>query len=200
MAVSRRGFLSRALLGTAGLAAAGSVPLALRRTRLRPLPPGRPLRFFTPREFSIFAAVADRIVPQLSADQPTVEELDVPGKADELLSRADPDTQHDFRQLLALFDSALAAFLLDGRPTPFTELSPDAQDRALAQWRTSRLPLRRSGFQGLSRLSLALYYSDPRSYPGVGYPGPPLLMRADGTAVGGTAEERAAATHTGGVK
>ena len=142
MAVSRRGFLSRALLGTAGLAAAGSVPLALRRTRLRPLPPGRPLRFFTPREFSIFAAVADRIVPQLSADQPTVEELDVPGKADELLSRADPDTQHDFRQLLALFDSALAAFLLDGRPTPFTELSPDAQDRALAQWRTSRLPLR----------------------------------------------------------
>jgi hypothetical protein len=191
--VTRRGFLKRTLLGTAALAAAGAVPLALRRTRLRPLPAGASLRFFTPAEYAIFAAVADRIVPKLSPDQPTAEEVGVPLKADELLSRADASTRHDFKQLLGLFDNALASALLDGRLEPFTQASPEAQDRALAQWRTSRLPLRRSGFQGLSRLSLALYYSDPRTYAGVGYPGPPLLLRADGTAVGGTPEERAAA-------
>ncbi|MHB8419346.1 MAG: gluconate 2-dehydrogenase subunit 3 family protein [Myxococcales bacterium] len=193
MAVTRRGFLKRTLLGTAALAAAGGVPLALRRTRLRPLPPGLSLRFFTLEEYAIFAAVADRIVPKLAPDQPTAEELSVPAKADALLSRADPDTRRDFKQLLGLFDNALASLLLDGRATPFTRASPAEQDRALSRWRQSRLPLRRSGFQGLSRLASALYYSDARSYAGVGYPGPPLLMRPDGTAVGGTAAERAAA-------
>jgi hypothetical protein len=192
MAVGRRGFLKRTLLGTAVLAAAGAVPLALRKGAGRPLPPGAELLFFTPTEYGVFAAVADRIVPKIDPGQPTAGEVGVALKADHLLSRADPDTRHDFKQLLGLFDNALASFVLDGRARPFTRLSPDEQDQALRQWRDSRLPLRRSGFQGLERLSLAIYYSDPKTYAGIGYPGPPLLVRKDGSVVGGTPDQRAA--------
>jgi hypothetical protein len=46
--------------------------------------------------------------------------------------------------------------------------------------------VRRSGFQALQRLSLAMAYSDPRTYEGIGYPGPPVLLRPDGSQVGGT--------------
>jgi hypothetical protein len=192
MAVGRRGFLKRTLLGSAAIAVAGAVPLALRKGADRPLPPGAKLAFFSPAEYAVFAAVADRIVPKIDPDQPTPEQLGVALKADRLLSRADADTRHDFKQLLGLFDNALASFVLDGRARPFTRLSDEDQDLALRQWRDSRLPLRRSGFQGLERLSLALYYSDPQTYAGIGYPGPPLLPRKDGSVVGGTASQRAA--------
>jgi hypothetical protein len=192
MAVSRRGFLKRTLLGSALLAAAGAVPLALRKGIDRALPADAKLVFLTPAEFSVFAAVADRVVPKLDPGQPSAGELGVALKVDQLLSRADADTRHDFKQLLGLFDNALAAFVLDGRTRPFTQLPPDEQDEALRQWRDSRLPLRRSGFQSLQRLSLALYYCDPLSYEGIGYPGPPLLARKDGTVVGGTEAQRAA--------
>jgi hypothetical protein len=177
--MDRRVFLKRTLLGGAALAIAGAVPLALRRTRLIPIP--EPLRFFTEREYAIFSAVADRVVQgPLSARQLRVTE-----KTDALMAAADPDSQRDLRQLLALFDNALAAFVFDGRLQTFTELDPAAQDRALVQWRDSRLAVRRSGFQALQRLSLAMAYSDPRTYEGIGYPGPPVLVRPDGTTVGG---------------
>ncbi|MHB1846081.1 MAG: gluconate 2-dehydrogenase subunit 3 family protein [Deltaproteobacteria bacterium] len=191
MPVTRRGFLKRSLLGGASLALAGSLPLALRRTALRALP-SEPLRLFNPAEYSVLAAIADRVVPVTRPGEPSAQEIGVAQKADALLSRADRDTQNDFKQLLGLFDSALAAFLLDGRTRPFTALSPTEQDRALAQWRDSRLPLRRSGFQALQRLCAALYYSDPRTAQTVSYPGPPLLARADGSVVGGTAADRKA--------
>ena len=192
MALDRRRFLKRTLAGAGIVLGAGGLPLALRATRLRPLPPGAALRCFTPAEYSIVADVADRMLAGLPADQPTPEQVGVALKADALMALSDPDTQKDFKQLLGLFDNALAGFLFDGRTAPFSALDAAAQDRALRAWRDSRLPLRRSGFQGLRRLCLAMYYSDPRSYPSLGYPGPPLLVRADGSAVGGTAEDRAA--------
>jgi hypothetical protein len=178
-AMDRRRFLKRTLLGGAALTIAGAVPLALRRTRLLPLPEV-PLRFFSPAQYSTFAAVAARVVAPLSASQLRVAE-----KTDALMAAADPDSQRDLRQLLALFDNALAGFLFDGELTPFTQRSAEGQDRALRSWRDSRLPFRRSAFQALQRLSLAMAYSDPRTYADIGYPGPPVLLRPDGTQVGG---------------
>jgi hypothetical protein len=176
--MNRRVFLKRTLLGGAALTVAGAVPLALRRTRLLPLP-AEPLRFFSPREYSVFEAVAERMVNPLSA-----RELRVAQKADALMAAADADSQRDLRQLLALFDNALAGFLFDGQITPFTWLGPEEQDRSLQHWRESRLAVRRSGFQALERLSLALAYSDPRTYAGIGYPGPLTLVRRGGSPAG----------------
>jgi hypothetical protein len=78
----------------------------------------------------------------------------------------------------------LASLAFDGRLTRFTELSPEAQDLALTQWRDSRIPDRRSGFQALQRLCAAVTYSNASLYAGIGYPGPPILVRRDGSTAG----------------
>ncbi len=155
MAESRRGLLKKTLAGAALLAAAGAVPLALRKTKLRATT--QALQFFTPAEYSIWAAVAGRIL----TDSPP--QLDVAAKK-------------DLKQLLALFDNALFSFLSGGPPRPFTQMTPAEQDAQLAAWQTSRLAIKRTGYQAMKRLTCALYFSDPATYAAVGYPGPPYEL------------------------
>ena len=71
--------------------------------------------------------------------------------------------------------------LLDGRATPFTLLGPAEQDAVLDDFRTSRIPIRRSVYKALRGLIAASYWGDPRLYAAAGYPGPPdykAVMRA----------------------
>src|SRR6266852_5133551 len=184
---TRRGFLKKTLGGAALLAAAGAVPLALRKTQLRV--PRQPLRFFTPAEYSVFAAVAERVLARGAADvpqdlagvlrarpgapAPAPADLDVAGKADAFLAPLDAASAKDLKQLLALFDNALFSFATGGPPRPFTRMSAAEQDAHLERWATSRMAVRRTGFQALKRLSAAVYYGAPATYASVGYPGPP---------------------------
>ena len=182
---TRRRLLKKTLAGAALLAAAGAVPLALRKTRLRT--PRGPLRFFTPAEYSVFAAVAERVLARGAADvppqlagvlrtrpaAPAPIDVDVAGKADAFLAPLDAASAKDLKQLLALFDNALFSFATGGPPRPFTRMSPVEQDAHLTAWATSRMAVRRTGFQALKRLSAAVYYGSPETYASVGYPGPP---------------------------
>ncbi len=178
------------------LAAAGAVPLALRKTRLRAPPKGRELMFFTPAEYSVWAAVADRILAReatrstqdpLTAQRaeaveraekrpppPTPTQLDVAGKADAFLAPLPKNDAKELKQLLALFDNALFSFLMGGPPHPFTQMDPAEQDAQLDAWRNSRLAVRRTGFQAMKRLCSAIYFGSPETYASVGYPGPPV--------------------------
>ena len=182
---TRRGFLKKTLGGAALLAAAGALPLALRKTQLRAA--RQPLRFFTLAEYSVFAAVAERVVargpwqvpPELAGalrsrpPAPAPTEVDVAGKADAFLAPLDAASAKELKQLLALFDNALFSVLTGGPPRPFTRMSPVQQDEHLERWATSRMAVRRTGFQALKRLSAAVYYGAPETYASVGYPGPP---------------------------
>jgi len=183
---TRRGLLKKTLGGAALLAAAGAVPVALRKTRLRE--PRGPLRFFSPDEYSVFAAVADRVLAHGEADvppelatvrrpaAPSAEDLDVAGKADAFLAPIDEASAKDLKRLLALFDNALFSAVTGGPPRPFTRMTADEQDAHLRRWATSRLAVRRTGFQALKRLASAIYYSSPLTYASVGYPGPPYEL------------------------
>jgi hypothetical protein len=183
---TRRGLLKKTLGGAALLAAAGAVPLALRKTQVRE--PQRPLRFFTPEEYSIFAAVAERVLARGPADvppelagkgrptPPAAADLDVAGKADAFLAPIDEASAKDLKQLLALFDNALFSVATGGPPRPFTRMTADEQDAHLRRWSTSRLAVRRTGFQALKRLVAAMYYSSPLTYASIGYPGPPYEL------------------------
>jgi hypothetical protein len=208
---TRRGLLKKTLGGAVLLAAAGAVPVALRRTKLAE--PKAPLRFFTAAEYSIWAAVAERIlardvtwITQEHTDAaplanvamletaehrpaaPPVGQVDVAGKADAFLARLDPASAKDLKQLLALFDNALFSLLTGGPATPFTQLQTDEQDAQLRAWQTSRFALRRTGFQAMKRLCCAIYFGSPETYASIGYPGPPIaLVRS---ALEGRAPER----------
>ena len=198
---SRRGLIQKTLGGALLLGAAGLVPVALRGTRVS-LRPGAVLRFFTPAEASIFAAIAARVLAEavpaaLGAERPggaatvpepvasaiaalprapSPAELDLVGKADAFFAPFDAEAAGEVKQLLALFDSALFSLLGGGPPAPFTAQSPEQQDRQLARWANSRVAVMRSGYQALKRISCALYFGAPELAASLGYPGPPIEL------------------------
>ena len=80
----------------------------------------------------------------------------------EALERAaDPAQVAQFRLALRLIQSPIANLVLAGRPTTFRTMSPASRERYLLSWATSRVPLRRSAFQGLRKLLTFLAYADP---------------------------------------
>ena len=97
----------------------------------------------------------------------------MPLAVDRIAARTEASVQKELKQLLGLFESGLAGFLLGGRTRPFTALDGPTQDRVLAEWRDSRLALRRTGFAALRTLVLAGYYQSPRVWKSLGYPGMP---------------------------
>lgn len=180
----RRSFFKKTLGGTALLIAAGAVPLALRRTKLREIPAGKELKFFSPAEYAIFAALADRILaiapgdalaaaPEKLRAAPTAAQVDVAGKADAFLAPLPPADAKQLKQLIGLFDNALVGLLFGGAPTPFTQQSAEQQETTLRAWATSRLAVRRTGFQAIKRLCVAIYFGSPETFPSASYPGPP---------------------------
>jgi hypothetical protein len=187
---SRRGLLSKTFGGVVLLGAAAAVPVALRKTKLRPAPAG--LKFFSAAEYSIWAAVAERVLArdptEATAEEakltgsverptaPTPARIDVAAKADAFLAPLPKGDAKDLKQLLALFDNALFSFLTGGPARPFTRMDAAEQDAQLHAWQTSRLAIRRTGFQAMKRLCCAIYYGSPETYASVGYPGPPYEL------------------------
>ena len=81
------------------------------------------------------------------------------------------------RQLLNLFENALANFLFGARLKPFSQLEPDEQDAVLRRCVAKRLQERglagdRSGYtalrRGLRLAGAAVAAGDPARWPGAG--------------------------------
>ena len=168
---TRRSFIKRGFFGGAVLALGGAGGLVLRRGADVAIPAGG-LLVLGKREYAVLEALARRIVtPQPGFPSP--DEVQVALTCDRVLAMADETTQVEVRQLLELFDNALAGFILGGRITPFTRLPPDEQDRVLHEWLTSRLSIRRTGYVALRTLVTSAYYGNPKTWSAVGYNGPP---------------------------
>jgi len=170
--MTRRGFLKRGLLGGLLLTVGGGLGLGLWPTR-KDATPRRALRALDARRFAIAAAVAGRTVRAPGADP-----IEIAHRLDDYLVLATPEVRKDILQLLLLFDNALAGLLFDGRPKPFTRLSPEAQDAALLAWRDSKVTVRRAGYHALRKLTLSLHYASPDTWASVSYPGPPQISEA----------------------
>lgn len=184
-ALSRRTLLKRGLFGGAVLTLGGAGFLA---TRHGPavVPPAEGLLVLSPREYAVVEALAPRFIPVSGpapgaaaepSPGPTVWSLHVARQVDRILSRTPKSAQQEVKQLLGLFDNALAGLLLHGHVRPFTALSADAQDEVLRRWESSRLSILRTGFLALRTVVMSAFYSQPDSWPTVGYPGPPTSFR-----------------------
>jgi len=168
--MKRRTLLKLGLSGGA-LLALGGVGLSLRGPgRLRSVPPN--LKQLSERQYLTLAAVAARVCPQRK-NAPSTDDVQVAQKLDLLLETMHPADSQDFKQLLNLFDNALAGLLLDGRITTFTGASAAVQDEILQSWRTSTFLVKRTGYKAMVGLCAATYFGDPSTYASVGYPGPP---------------------------
>jgi Gluconate 2-dehydrogenase subunit 3 len=179
--LSRRSLIKRGLLGGALLAAGGAGFLALRGGGSVPLPADG-LRVFTRRQFAVLDAVARRMIRPRTG-WPTVDQIGVALAADRIAAMVEPSAQRELQQLLGLFENALAGFAFGGWTRPFTRLDGPEQDRVLAEWRDSRLAVRRTGYAALRTLVLAGYYQSPSVWPAMGYSGPPAIFSKTGIPV-----------------
>jgi hypothetical protein len=168
LATTRRGFLQ--LAGTT--AALG----ALAQLRAWPAaaaaaPAGA--RFFDAAETEILTRILERVCdtghPAAPAPGGAV------GAVDALCASLDPALSAPLPLALRLFE--YGPLLFDLTFTRFTRMTPAQRDASLRAWMTSRLELRRLAFAGVRNLCLLGYYSQPETWPLIGYAGPLLPAR-----------------------
>ncbi len=123
----------------------------------------------TPARRATLAAVVARV---LDGALDLAPGLDAPALVEARLLRAPVDVRRDLVRVLDLFGSRAAACLTLGAARPFAELDAARQDRMLDRWARSRVPVQRTVFQALRRLTLAVWYGDPAVQAALGHRGP----------------------------
>jgi hypothetical protein len=139
--------------------------------------PPQGLKVFDDRQYSILTAIAETLCPG-GEGLPDANEIGVAAKVDHLLDRMHPADAQEFCQAIELMENALMGLAFEGRFNTLSASSPAVRESALEGWRTSGLTLRRKAFTAVAGLCLGSYWSDPRTYAFVGYPGPPPLGAA----------------------
>ena len=167
---SRRRFLKQSTFGVLALSASRFFPVFDSGVNLPPQIVGQ-LRFFSPKEYLIVEAMADRMIGKLNDGAPSASQVDVPLRADKFLSGADPEIQEQFHQLLTVFNAPAFTFLFDFRLSSFINMKSEDQDTYLEDWMTSIIGFRRTGFQALKRVSLSMFYTESRSWKEIGFEG-----------------------------
>lgn len=167
--LTRRGFLR---LGGATAALAGL-------TQIRVIPPAANAaaaatttgsRFFDAQETEILTQLVERLVETGEPDAPAVRETGTVATIDALCRTLDPELTSVLPTALRLFE--WGPVLFDWRLSRFTRLDDAGKDASLHGWMTSRLPARRQGFLAIRNLALLGYYSQPETWPLIGYAGP----------------------------
>ena len=102
----------------------------------------------------------------------------------ELAAIGRPKLLADLRLFLRLIDTRLVNLALVQRPVVFSDLVQRDREAYLRRWADSRIPLLRSGFQAVKRLSLFIAYSRPEAgaatlLPETGYVRPDPLPLPD---------------------
>jgi hypothetical protein len=88
-----------------------------------------------------------------------------------------PAAQRELGELFALLGFGPARIALARVGPPWTEASPDEVGAFLDRWRMSGFALLRSAYDALHQIVLAAWYGNPRSWPAIGYGGPPPVPR-----------------------
>jgi len=163
--MKRRSFL--------GLGAAAALALSGKGLGAARAQPSEGLHFLTARQYATLAAIAEVVNPAYGAF-PSAGELDVAGKLDALLDRMEPGIAAELAQGLDLVGGGFLGLVLAGRTERFASLPLARRQEEWKAWSTSRMALRRSVHKAFTSLCGATYWACPETWPGVGYPGPPL--------------------------
>lgn len=126
----------------------------------------RRLEVLTQREARVVRALAETMFPK-EEGMPTVEEADVLGYFDSLLSNLQLKEKLLIRSLLALLEVQSLAF--NGRrPRLFSQATPNERTRNLAGWEKSRIFQRRLTFMAIRTLLLWAYVDSSETERGMG--------------------------------
>jgi hypothetical protein len=126
-------------------------------------------------------AIIAAIVPVLlegafpDADTSNEARAEVVAGVDRAVAGLPPGSRKEIEQLFALLSFAPTRCLIAGVWSPWPNSSRNSVAAFLDSWRDSRFALLRSGYGALHQLILAAWYGSSRSWPAIGYGGPPLL-------------------------
>ncbi len=166
----RRSFLTLGIAGAATFAAAGWWA----SLRNRP----DPLLALDDDARSIVAALVPAMLegalPSASRERDASIAQTV-GNVDRAIQGLPPSARAELGQLFALLALPPARRAFAGVAPPWHEASVPEVAAFLDRWRDSGWALKRSAYDALHQLILAAWYGNPRSWAGIGYPGPPRI-------------------------
>ena len=158
---------------------AGAAILVAARLLDRPsLPPGASFRVLDARGAGLVEALVPAVLADmlpLQAEERASAIREVVEAFDRAVSGLSPAVQKEIDGLLSVLRYAPTRIALAGVWSSWEAASPEAVAAFLARWRESRFALQRAGYQAITQLLQAAWYGNPRSWPAIGYPGPPAL-------------------------
>jgi hypothetical protein len=169
----RREFIKVGIAGTALFAAVRFIgrPLAAPATAFRAL---------DERAARIVAALvpvvlAGSLPPEGDARAAAVR--DVVASFDRSVAALAPAIQSEVGDLFGVLSFPPSRLAFTGLWAAVEESSAAEIKAFLDRWRTSRFDLQRVSYHALTQFIQAAWYDDPRSWPAIGYPGPPAVSR-----------------------
>jgi hypothetical protein len=168
---TRRGFLQLAGSSAAltALAQAGALPACAAAGSASG-------SFFDAHETEILTQIVERMVDTGEPDAPAVRDTRAVATIDAFCRQLDPEITGPLPLVLRLFEYGPIVFDLSF--SRFSRMSDAQKDASLEAWTTSRLGLRRMAFLALRNLALLGYYTQPETWPLIGYQGP-LIERSE---------------------
>jgi hypothetical protein len=165
---TRRGFL-RLATASASLAALSELRALPAAASCAAPPRGA---FFSQSETEILTQIAERMVDSASGAAPRLRATGTIATIDRTCRQLDPALSGALPLALQLVE--YGPFFFDWTFRRFTQLRDAEKDASLTGWMTSRFELRRLVFAALRNLCFLGYYSQPESWPLIGYSGPLL--------------------------
>ncbi len=165
--MQRRTLLTLGLVSSALLVVAGGAAALLQ--------PGLQAGTLTPIGREVFTAVSNAILDKTLPTDSAARDTALKGlldRIDVLVSALPPHAQTELSQLLSLLGSAAGRNTLAGLNTPWAEADIEQVQQALQGMRLSALALRQQAYAALHDITAGAYFSDPSSWPILGYPGP----------------------------
>jgi len=123
----------------------------------------------------VFSAVGGAVLDKTLPADEGARQIALNGllsRVDVLVQALPPHAQAELSQLLALLASAAGRRALAGLAEPWQQASVAAIQQSLQDMRLSGLALRQQAYAALHDITAGAYFSDPASWPLLGYPGP----------------------------
>ncbi len=166
----RRTFLTLGFTGAAAFAAAGWWTALRSPVRGSGALDGEATTIVT----AIVPAMLDGALPAAVRERAAAIEETVAG-VDRAILGLPSVAREELAQLFTLLALALARRAFAGVASPWPEADSAEVSAFLDRWRDSGWALKRSAYDALHQLILAAWYGNARSWPAIGYPGPPVI-------------------------
>jgi len=123
------------------------------------------------------AAIFRALIPAFLEGHGVYAVQDVLDRVDQAAKGLERATRDELTELMNLLSFAPSRILLAGVWSPWDKVTPQEAAEFLESWRHSGWGLFRAAYQGMHELVMAARYSEPGSWPDIGYPGPPELPK-----------------------